>query len=257
MAGFHGKFVWYELMTSDPAAAVNFYSSVFDWGARDAGVPNMSYTLMSAGKSDVGGVMETPESARAMGARPIWIGYVAVDDVDHSAAELKKAGGTIYKGPDDIPGVGRFAIVADPHHATIALFKGAGEMPSDLPPAGTLGHIGWHELYAGDREADFAFYSKLFGWTKSDALDMGPMGTYQIFAESGVAIGGMMTKPEAMPVASWTYYVNVANVDATLDKTKAAGGEVLNGPHEVPGGSWIVQCRDPQGAAFNFVGPRG
>ncbi|HWG05047.1 MAG TPA: VOC family protein, partial [Beijerinckiaceae bacterium] len=166
MAGSQGKFVWHELMTSDPKAATTFYASVLDWGSRDSGMPHMAYNLMSAGKIDVAGIMEIPEQARAMGARPSWTGYVAVDDVDKSAAALKKAGGTIYKEPDDIPGVGRFAIVADPHRAAFALFKGAGEMP-EQPPADTPGLFSWNELYAGDREADFAFYSALFGWTKA------------------------------------------------------------------------------------------
>ncbi len=129
---------------------------------------------------------------------------------------------------------------------------------AEQPAPETPGLFSWNRgAHAGDREADFAFYSALFGWTKAEAIDMGPAGIYQLFAHNGVAIGGMMTKPDSMPMPFWTYYTNVTSVDATIEKTKANGGEICNGPMQVPGGSWIVQARDPQGAAFNFVGQRG
>jgi uncharacterized protein len=67
--------------------------------------------------------MALPQTACAEGARPGWIGYVTVDDVDASASQAKKDGGNIHRAPDDIPGVGRFAIISDPQGATLALFK--------------------------------------------------------------------------------------------------------------------------------------
>jgi hypothetical protein len=257
MSDSHGKFVWYELMTTDTAAAESFYRSVIGWGARDAGMPGMAYTLFAAGKTDVAGLMQLPEAARAMGAGPSWIGYVAVDDVDASAAQVKQEKGSVYRAPDDIPGIGRFAIVADPQGAVIALFKGSGEMPGEPMPGGTPGHAGWRELHAGDREAAFAYYSKLFGWTKGEAHEMGPAFIYQIFGRGSEMLGGMMTKNEAVPAPFWLYYFNVAGVDGAVTRIEAGGGQVLNGPHQVPGGSWIVQGRDPQGAMFAIVGPRG
>jgi predicted enzyme related to lactoylglutathione lyase len=254
MSNSHGRFVWYELMTSDQSAAEAFYKEVIGWGARDAGVPGMSYSLMTVEENPVAGVMTVPEEAKKQGARPGWIGYVAVDDVDKRAAELTEIGGTVYRAPDDIPGVGRFAIVADPQGAVIALFKGSSEEPP-APPRGTPGQAGWHELYTTDVEPAFAFYARLFGWTKADALDMGPMGVYQLFAHNEVPIGGMMRRPPSVPAPFWTYYFNVAGIDAAVERIKAAGGQIINGPMEVPGGSRIVQCLDPQGAMFCLVEP--
>jgi predicted enzyme related to lactoylglutathione lyase len=123
-------------------------------------------------------------------------------------------------------------------------------------PAGTPGHIGWRELHAGEREGAFAFYSGQFGWTKAEAIDMGPMGVYQIFAIDGAQAGGMMTKTPQTPTPFWLYYFNVAAVDAAMARVTDGGGQVLNGPHQVPGGSWIVQCFDPQGAMFALVGSK-
>ena len=253
MTTARGKFVWHELMTTDMAAAERFYGNVIGWSARDAGMPHMAYTILSAAEVPVGGIMNLPEEAAAMG--PSWIGYIFVDDVDAAAAEVTRRGGTVYREPEDIPGVGRFAIIADPQGAVSALFKDAGGMPA--PPAGdTPGRDGWHELHAKDGAAAFPFYEGLFGWTKADAMDMGPMGVYQIFAVEGQSIGGMMTSPAAVQQGPfWLHYFNVEAIDAAGRRVTDGGGTILNGPLEVPGGQWIVQCRDPQGAAFALVAP--
>lgn len=248
-------FVWYELMTTDAEAAAAFYAKVVGWTPADSGMPGMSYTLLKLGETSIGGVMALDPAACSAGARAAWGGYVGVADVDAAAEKLKAAGGRVNFGPEDIPGVGRFAAVTDPHGAAFYLFKGNdGEMPPS-PPVGTPGTVGWHELHAGDGAAAFAFYSAQFGWTKDTAIDMGPMGVYQLFAAGGAAIGGMMTKTADMPAPTWLYYFCVDRADAAVGRVTAAGGQVLMGPHEVPGGSWIVQCLDPQGAAFAMVAP--
>jgi predicted enzyme related to lactoylglutathione lyase len=255
MAKNHGNFLWYDVMTTDTKAAAAFYSDVVGWRASDSGLPGQSYTIFSAGETGVGGLMALPDHAAQSGMRPTWTGYIGVDDVDEAAAKLKEAGGAVHRGPEPIPGVGRMAVVSDPHGAAFILFKGDGA-PSPPRAPGTPGTTGWHELRAGDRESDFAFYAGLFGWTKDHAMDMGPMGLYQIFAKDGVQIGGIMTKTADTPVPSWLYYFSVADIDAAAGRVTNGGGAVLNGPTEVPGGLWVVQCRDPQGAMFALVGPR-
>ncbi len=248
-------FVWYELMTTDASAATRFYSTVIGWQTADAGMPGMAYTLLSAGATQVAGLMALPDEARQAGAPPAWTGYVEVDDVDACAQRLQQAGGTLCRPAEDIPGVGRFAVVADPHGAVFCLYKDRAGAAPWAPSGGTPGTVGWHELYCNDLDSAWAFYSTLFGWTKDTAIDMGEMGTYQLFAVAGTAIGGMMKRPPQMPVAAWLYYFNVDAIDAAAARATAAGGQVLNGPMEVPGGSWIVQCMDPQGAMFAMVAP--
>jgi predicted enzyme related to lactoylglutathione lyase len=248
-------FVWYELMTTDPKAAEGFYRSVVGWTMADAGMPGRSYTLLSAGPTMIGGLMAIPDDARRMGAPPAWIGYIGVDDVDGCAGKLRAAGGAIHRPPDDIPGVGRFAVAADPHGAAFVLFKGASDqMPAPVAP-GTPGHVGWHELHAGDGAAAFDFYAGQFGWTLDREMDMGPMGKYLIFASGAEAVGGIMTRMPEMPVPAWVYYFNVDAIDAAAQRVAAGGGKVINGPMEVPGGQWILQGLDPQGALFALVAP--
>ena len=255
MPSFHGKFCWYELMTTDKPAAEKFYRDIVGWGAQDMEGPHGTYTIVSAGEFPVGGLMAMPADACAAGARPGWGAYIAVDDVVAFAARVQQAGGTVLRGPADIPGIARFAVVADPHGAVFNLIKGFSTEPPKLPAPGTPGHAGWRELYAGDGDSAFAFYSKLFGWTKGEALDMGPMGTYQLFAIDGVPSGGMMTTPKEVSAPRWQYYFNVVDIDAVEARVKERGGQVLHGPMEVPGGSWIVQCADPQGALFALLEP--
>jgi hypothetical protein len=184
------------------------------------------------------------------------MGYVWADDVDASCAKLESLGGTIHRPPTTIEGVIRFAVVGDAQGAGFLIAKG---LPKDAPPplaAGTIGTVGWRELMAHDGASAFAFYEKLFGWTKAEAMDMGPMGTYQLFATGAEPVGGMMTKPPQVPVPNWGYYFNVDAIDAAAKRVTDAGGKIINGPMEVPGPMWIVQCLDPMGAYFAMVAPK-
>lgn len=250
-----GTHVWYELMTTDTVAAAEFYTDIMGWAAKDAGMTGIAYTLFSTNGTEIAGLMELPPPEA--GAPPCWMGLISVDDVDGYAQRVRDAGGAVYRPAEDIPGVGRFAVVADPQGAAFMLFKGADESPdAKVPPAGGPGYFGWHELRARDWESAFAFYSGLFGWTRAGAIDMGSMGTYLMFADAhGQPVGGMMNAPDAPP--HWLYYVNVESIEAATARVKAKGGAVLYGPAEVPGGSWTAQCQDPQGVHFAIVGPRG
>jgi predicted enzyme related to lactoylglutathione lyase len=255
MAQGHNEFIWYELMTTDQPAAEAFYRAVVGWQMVDAGQPGMRYTILSAGERGVGGLMALPAEACNAGARPGWTGYIGVADTDAAAKRIARSGGSIHRGPDDIPDVGRFAIVADPGGAVFNLLTPLSreQAPPPLAPM-TPGDIGWHELYAGNgQEAAFAFYSAHFGWTTIEMLDMGAMGKYRIFGANGVPFGGMMDKPADAPASAWAFYVNVDAADAAVERIKGNGGQVLLGPSEVPGGSWIVQALDPQGASFALV----
>jgi uncharacterized protein len=255
MVNSHGRFVWYELMTTDMEAAKAFYAKVVRWGTQDASMPGMAYTLFTAGESSVCGLMELSEDARNMGAKPSWIGYVGVNDVDATADRIRHLGGAVHVPPKDIPKISRFSVVADPQMATLALLKWLKPGQEQHAELGTPGRVGWHELLAADWEKALAFYGELFGWEKAEA-DVGAMGTYQLFSAGGQTIGGMVTKPPMVPVPFWLYYFNVGDIDAAAKRVKAGGGQILNGPLEVPDGSWIVQCTDPQGAMFALEGKR-
>jgi predicted enzyme related to lactoylglutathione lyase len=252
MTNFHGCFVWYELLTTDMAAARAFYAKVIGWEARDASAPGMPYTLLNVGETAVGGLMTLPQEARQTGAQPRWLGYVAVDDVDATVARLRQLGGAVHIPPTDMPGIGRFAVIADPQMATLALIKWSEPGQSTADDLDKMGRVGWHELLAVNGETAFAFYGALLGWRKAEPeIDTG--GTYQPFFAGAQRAGGMFTKPAFVTIPFWLYYFNVGDLAAALESVKALKGKVLEGPVEVPGGTRVARCEDPQGAMFALM----
>ncbi len=243
-AEIRGRFVWHELMTTDPQAAGAFYSKVLGWKTQPSGMPD--YTLWVSGKTQTGGLMAQPESARQSGAPPSWLIYIGTPDVDATAAAAERLGGRVLKSPADIPGVGRFAVLSDPQGATFALFK-PGPMPSGAAPPTDFS---WHELATSDAQGALAFYSELFGWSRGPAHDMGPAGTYQLIEHGGAQVGGVYKLTDTSKAPHWLTYIEVASVDKAAAAAKGAGGRVTQGPMEVPGGSRIAQVLDPQGGAF-------
>jgi len=189
MVDYHGRFAWYELMTTDMAAAKAFYAAVVGWGTQDASTPELAYTLFTSGTASVSGLMDLPEEARKMGATPRWMGYVGVDDAGVTSDRIKRLGGAVYVPPTNT-NIGRISVVADPQTATLALIEGP-KKPGRQQPAelDRPGHVGWHELLAADWEKAFAFYGELFDWQKANA-EIAPTNTYQLFAVGEQTIGG-------------------------------------------------------------------
>jgi uncharacterized protein len=248
----HGKFVWQELTTEDPATAVSFYSKVVGWHAH----PNAShptYTEFGIGSTHSAGMMPLSDDLRAAGVRSHWLPYVGVTDVDASVASAQQLGAKVLHAAADIEHVGRFAILTDPQGGAFAVFKpsgsgggGGGAASGAVPP----GSFAWLELATSDYEAAFEFYGKLFGWQVIHRMDMGPQGVYLIFGSDGVQRGGiykMHQERSAKPY--WLPYAEVASADAAGAAATAAGGRILVGPMDVPGGR-MVQLIDPSGAMF-------
>ena len=256
------KFFWYELMTSDHAAAQVFYEKVVGWRLKPFPADGHPYTVLEAEGRGIGGIMPIPPEAAANGMQPCWVGYLHVADLDEAVAGLRAAGGVVHHILDPIPHVGRIAVVADPQGAMFNLLQPDGPDMQPLPPC-TIGTVGWHELHGKDWETAFDFYSARFGWSKSGSMDMGAMGVYQFFAmepapegaECSATIGAMYNDPQA-PRAYWLFYIHVDAIDAAIDRITAHCGTILVGPQEVPGGTWIVNAQDPQGAVFALVAPK-
>jgi predicted enzyme related to lactoylglutathione lyase len=249
------RFAWYELLTTDVAAASAFYGKVVGWGAKDASTPELAYTVVSAGKVPVGGLMELPEEGRRLGATPRWLGYLAVDGIDATASQIARRGGAVLLPPTD-SNIGRVSVVADPQKATFALVDGLTYGSRQPGALDELGHVGWHELLAQDRNTVFDFYGELFGWQK-DAADADPSDFYHLFSAAGQAIGGMLTKLASVPQPCWLYYFNVDDISAAAERVNAGGGRMLQGPIELSDNCWIARCVDPQGALFALQGARG
>ena len=246
-----GRFVWCDLMTSDPQAAQAFYTKVAGWGTQAWDGP-MPYTMWTAAAGPVGGVMQLPDSE----SHPHWLAYISTPDCDATAQQAKDLGGTVVVPPQDIPEVGRFTVIQDPQGAYFSAFTPARETPDpDSEP--TPGQFSWHELATSEADGAIAFYTTLFGWKVSNAFDMGGGWMYHMFGRGGRDLGGIFTKPAEMPgPPAWCHYIMVDDVHAAAERVKANGGQVFNGPMEVPGGDWIAQGFDPQGGMFAVHGKK-
>lgn len=263
MPNKHGDWIWYELMTPDADAARAFYEPVVGWRIEAAPSGPIDYRMIAASEGNVAGVLPLSGEMIAGGARPGWLGYLAVDDVDRTAAAAERAGGRTVMPARDMDGVGRIAMLADPQGAPFYVMKPTP--PADAPDMTShafaaerpmMGHCAWNELATTDPAGGRHFYEGLFGWAKDGEMDMGPMGKYE-FMRHGAVIGAIMPKPPQMPAPSWTFYFRVPDVDAAAATVRAMGGQVAHGPSEVPGNDFIVIGVDPQGATFALVGGRG
>ena len=253
MSDSQGNFVWYELMTSDVNGAIRFYKDVVGWGTQVFEGGETPYTLWTVGDSRIGGVLTLPAEVKKAGTPPHWIAYVSADDVDALTKKAESLGARTCVPPQDIPKVGRFSVIADPQGAVIALFmpKDRGMQRPAEPPTR---HFSWHELMADDPVAAFRFYSELFGWQKTDAVES-PLGTYQMYGKGGRTYGGIGKRPKEYPrPPHWLYYVKIEDLDAALERVKKNGGQVMHGPMVVPGGDRVAQCLDPQRAPFALHG---
>jgi predicted enzyme related to lactoylglutathione lyase len=250
-ADIRGRFIWHELLTTDTGAAAAFYPRVVPWRTQPSSMPG--YTIWMAGQSQVGGLMALPSDAA--GTPPHWLIYIGTPNVDATAEHAQRLGARVVKPASDIPNVGRFAVLADPQGATFALYT-PGPTGGAVPAPGP-GIFSWHELATTDVPGALRFYGELFGWTKGAGHDMGAMGVYQIFERFGSMIGGMCNVQGPATPPSWLSYVQVADSSRAVAAAKSAGGRLLHGPVEVPGGSWIALFIDPQGGAFAVQQPPG
>ncbi|MGQ7847304.1 VOC family protein [Granulosicoccus sp. 3-233] len=257
MSNRQGDFIWYELMTRDADAAQAFYSEVLGWQFSDSGMPGMDYRIGSMGDVPVVGLLNLTDEMLENGAYPQWTGYISVDDVEDSVRRTSKSGGGLLMDPQDVEGVGRFAFVTDPHGVPFYLMSATGEASQSFAkyqPAD--GHCAWNELLSPEPDAALQFYCDLFGWQKADEMDMGEMGMYQMLRQDDYLIGAVMKKPMEAPTPLWIYYFRVPDIDAATKHVSDQGGRLLHGPTDIPGGEFIAQGLDPQGALFAIIGKR-
>ena len=258
MANPHGTPIWYELMTPDPDGAKRFYDAVVGWTIEAQPSGPMDYRMIAAPGGLVGGVFGLDAAMQAQGAGPKWVPYFGVDDVDATSAKAQGLGAAIFVPPADIPGVGRFALMADPQGAVFYVMRGSSPESSTVFERGAMGRCGWNELWTTDVEAALAFYGPLLGFENRETMDMGPMGGYHFLdlpdgRGGDVRLGALAAMKDQPP--RWNLYFTVPSVDAAVERIEAGGGAVHMGPYATPAGERILLGADPQGAAFALVSP--
>jgi len=243
----HGQFVWYELTTPDAEAAKKFYPRFTGWGTQPF---DRDYEMWTSGGVPFAGIFRLTQQLSQQGVPPNWMAYVEADDVDATVAKARSLGATVMAGPDDIPNVGRYAVVTDPQGAAFGVYKSVRESGAwDGTPV--IGRMSWHELMTTDHEAAFQFYSALFGWEKTGEMDMGGGNMYLLFGKGDKMYGGMFTRFGDMANMHpfWLMYINVKDVATAVDIATRAGARVHRPQTDIPGGS-IAILGDPQGAGF-------
>ena len=253
MTNPHGSFIWYELITPDPDSSAQFYGAVIGWTVGDQPPGDFDYRMIQAADGTVGGMLRLTEAMAVGGGRPGWLGYIGVDDVDATLARLVTAGGSVLMQATDMPGVGRLALVTDPQGVAFYLMRGASDDASHAFAPDRIGHCAWNELVTTDQVAALAVYGDVFGWVADGAMPMGDMGDYTFLSHDGRQIGAVMTAP-AGASPQWNYYFHVTDIAGAPTRIRTAGGSVVHGPTDVPGGSQIVLGIDPLGASFALVG---
>jgi hypothetical protein len=239
--------VWYENLTRDVDAAIAFYRGVAGWNTQSWAGMDEPYHMFAVGNAVIGGLMKMPPDAEMP---PHWMGYIGTPDVKATTARAEELGGKVWVRLMEIPTVGTLSVIQDPQGAFFAAYSPLNPPPAP-PAAARYGDVVWHELITTDIDAAWAFYSDLFGWQKTNSLDMGPAGMYQMFGLPSGELGGIYKKPAEMPgPPQWLFYVHVADLEAAAARVKADGGKVLVGPMDIPGGGRIAICLDPQGANF-------
>jgi predicted enzyme related to lactoylglutathione lyase len=246
-----GRHVWSELMTTNPTAAETFYDKVVGWTSEPFGNSPTPYTQFKrSGGAGVAGLMALPEG---MNMPPFWSMYIAVPKIEDAVARIKTLGGSGLSELIVVPTIGRMQMMKDPQGAAFYIIE---PEPRDNPPDRDpeLGEASWLELMTTDAPAAMRFYHQLFDWQPTEAMDMGEMGTYQMFNRGDRMIGGMMNMPPQMGQVPphWRIYFRVSDINAAADRVKANGGTVQSGPMEVPGGDWVLTGQDPQGAGFSL-----
>ncbi|HVF93806.1 MAG TPA: VOC family protein [Sphingomonas sp.] len=256
MSNPHGTPIWYELLTPDVAASKAFYDDVIGWtisGRSDQ--PGMDYRMIAIDPgSFVGGVMPLSAEMMSGGAKPTWLFYIGVDDVDATVAKVAAAGGSIKMAPFDIPGAGRAAMVADPQGIPFYVMRGASDAASTAWDRTGMGKCNWNELSTPDQQGAHAFYAAVFGWSYPDRMSMGEMGDYVFIDAAGETIGATMGRSDGQPTG-WQFYFRTPDIESAADRVRAGGGSVHAGPMDVPGGDRVIVASDPHGIGFGVVGP--
>ena len=254
-----GDFIWYELMTTDADGAKSFYDAVVGWDFGEGAAEYQGYRMINTRDGGfAGGVMPLTAEMQQHGARPTWLGYLNVADVDEKARSVEAAGGRTLMGPMDIPNVGRIAMLADPAGAPFYVMKpippaGREDEPSTVFSPTDQGRCAWNELSSSDPPGARRFYGEQFGWTSDDFMDMGEHGEYRFFDHHGLRLGAVSGTMHGEP-SHWRFYFRVPSVGRAKETAESQGGKIVMGPMEVPGGDHIVIGIDPQGAEFALVG---
>jgi predicted enzyme related to lactoylglutathione lyase len=252
-------------MTTDINAAARFYGAVIGWQIaqqRDPQAGDRDYRMIRRSDGgNAGGMLQLTAGMEQGGARPTWLTYLQVADMNAATQAIQQDGGHVHLRMS-LP-VGEIAMVTDPLGTPFYVMRpvpppGQPDARSDVFDVAAVQRVNWNELLSPDLARAKSFYAKHFGFDFNEVMPMGPeYGDYCFFDLAGVRTGAIMQQHSSIPFTGWTFYFGVPAVLAAQRAIEAGGGRVLREPHEVPGGGHVLVASDPQGAIFAVVGPLG
>ncbi|MCE9618771.1 MAG: VOC family protein [Planctomycetes bacterium] len=247
----HGEFCWHECSSRDLKGAEHFYATLFEATAAPCPASPTAYTILSKeGHATFGLMGMGPEYPKEIPAH--WMGYIAVDDLDATFANVATLGGKVIVPPKDIT-IGRFCMFRDPTGAHVSLFQAHPGKTDGVNWSGD-GLVGWNELMTTDPKSAVAFYTKLLGWTVTESTTLG--FPYWMFASHGRTVAGLMARnPKDKSPSHWLQYVQVADIDSSVLRAKQLGGAAAGATMDIPGIGRVAAFTDPNGASFAMWQP--
>jgi uncharacterized protein len=247
MAYNNNAFCWHGVVSTDVETAKSFYGDVLGWTAQTMTMGEDEATMFAAPD----GVTRAHARLPGMDGEPShWDNYLRVDDVDASTAASAANGGSVLVPATDIP-PGRFSVVTSPSGAAFCLFHEADESATNAPDG--EGSIHWVELHSTSLDADLVWLKATFGF-EFETMEM-PQGAYHVLKSDGEMRGGATAQANEGAPSMWLTWIQLAGVDAAVERASAAGGNVLAPAFDVPEIGRMAILADPTGGVFGVITP--
>lgn len=246
------RFAWRDLLSVDPERSSAFFTALLGWSELPFETARGGYRQFLRGEEPIGGVLALDP---AIGHPSHWISYVDVIDLDAAVAKASRLGGAIASPPSEIPGVGRFAMLADKQSALICALQwhASAVRTPERPETPAAGAVAWNELLTADPSSAAAFYGKLFNWEQRRSGQT--RGDERLLLRGGQPEAGIVRRLPGMGMSAWLVHFATDDLDASLARVTELGGRVVSDIVEDGRGGRFVYAADPTEAGFGLLQP--
>ncbi|BCS89441.1 glyoxalase [Pseudodesulfovibrio sediminis] len=240
-----GKFVWFDLYTTDIVQATRFYDAVFNWSFERTDPESGKVKNILFDHERIGNVIERKDKAK--GSQ--WLSFISVRNTDALFNQALDSGATKLIAPKDMPDRGRVAVVLDPQEALFALVTSPLGDPADVKP--TNGYWLGAELWTHDVDAAIQFYATLVGYT-AQSLPVHEQVRYTQLLANAIPRCGVVSIPWEDVSPQWVPYVAVLDIQETLARVEAHGGRILIRPQMDIKSGRVAIFKDPTGGILGI-----
>ena len=239
-----GVIVWRELHADSLEKADAFYTALADWTGKTQQMEGMGdYVVWRQGEKMLAGAMNKPNAE----APPHWLDYFYTEDLEATVDTIVEEGGTVIMGPSEIPGMGRFAIAADPTGAVFAPFHSNWkEAPTDERPDDFT--FCWTQVNSTDMHASAAFFAKVFNWEVNEMPGDDEVVSLNVGEHSIISVMQMPEDSEAP--SHFIDYLAVPDIAEYHEKATGLGAMGYVPPTDIPTMGAFSVLADTNGAIF-------